>query len=279
MDFGPVSYRVIDRRQGKPAILIDSDPVHTQLRLVAGEPDFKPRLDAHKCLFTFGENIGTPRSQTPTAGYLWHPTRQPVAVEGWRNADPPGSTYTTVGLWFTPEWDLTVQGRKVQGSKRPDWLRCLDLPARTGAVFEIASRGFGGVPEDRGLLEAHGWRLRDALSVSSDPWRYRDYLIHSRGEFSVAKNTVVAMRSGWFSDRSACYLAAGRPVVLQDTGFGDVLPLGPGLHAFRNVEEAAGAIQEIEADYARASAHASEVAREYFAAEKVLGRLLSEAGL
>ena len=190
-----------------------------------------------------------------------------------------GQHHTTVGLWFTPEWDLTVQGRKVQGSKRPDWLRCLDLPARTGAVFEIASRGFGGVPEDRGLLEAHGWRLRDALSVSSDPWRYRDYLIHSRGEFSVAKNTVVAMRSGWFSDRSACYLAAGRPVVLQDTGFGDVLPLGPGLHAFRNVEEAAGAIQEIEADYTRASAHASEVAREYFAAEKVLGRLLSEAGL
>ena len=219
------------------------------------------------------------RSRTPTAGYQWRPTRQPVVVERWRNADPPGSTYTTVGLWFTPEWDVTFEGRKLQGSKRTDWLRCVDLPARSGAVFEMALRAFGDVPADRGLLERRGWRIANPLSVSTDPWRYRLYLMHSRGEFSVAKKTVVATRCGWFSDRSACYLAAGRPVVLQDTGFGDVLPLGPGLHAFRNVEEAAGAIREIEADYARARAHAFEVAHEYFTAEKVLGRRLSEAGL
>jgi len=109
--------------------------------------------------------------------------------------------------------------------------------------------------------------------------RYRDYIRASRGEFTVAKDLNVRLRSGWFSDRAACYLAAGRPVVEQDTGFGDVLPLGAGVHAFRTVEEATAAVRAIEADYGRASAHATEVAREYFAAERVLGSLLATAGL
>jgi hypothetical protein len=154
----------------------------------------------------------------------------------------------------------------------------LDLPARTDATFEIAMNvnSIAGDPE---LLAAYGWRIVDPLSVSTDPWCYRDYISASRGEFTVAKDMNVRMRSGWFSDRSACYLAAGLPVVEQDTGFGDVLPLGPGLYAFRTVEEAAAAIDEIERGYRRASAHAAEVARECFAAEKVLGRLLHEVGL
>ena len=135
------------------------------------------------------------------------------------------------------------------------------------------------VAGDPELLAAHGWRVVDPLAISLDPWRYRDYVRGSRGEFTVAKDMNVRLRSGWFSDRAACYLAAGRPVVEQDTGFGDVLPLGPGLHAFHTVEEAADAVRVIEADYNRASADAIEVAREYFTAEKVLGRLLQEAGL
>jgi len=136
----------------------------------------------------------------------------------------------------------------------------------------------GRVPGDPEVLRAHGWRMIAPLAVSTDPWRYRDYLRDSRGEFTVAKDVNIRLRSGWFSDRAACYLAAGRPAVEQDTGFGDVLPLGPGLHAFRGVEEAAAAIQEIEADYARASAHAIEVAREHFAADRVLRALLAIAG-
>jgi hypothetical protein len=115
--------------------------------------------------------------------------------------------------------------------------------------------------------------------VSTDPFDYRDYLRSSRGEFTVAKDMNIRLRSGWFSDRAACYLAAGRPVVEQDTGFGDVLPLGHGLHAFRTVEEAAEGIRAIEADYERARAHASAVAREYFAADRVVGALLETAGL
>jgi len=135
------------------------------------------------------------------------------------------------------------------------------------------------VPGDRAVLTAHGWQIADPRAVSADPWRYRDYVRGSRGEFTVAKDMNVRLRSGWFSDRAACYLAAGRPVVEQDTGFGDVLPLGPGLHAFRTTDEAATALAAIEADYGRASAHAAEIAREYFAADRVLAEILRVAGL
>ena len=132
---------------------------------------------------------------------------------------------------------------------------------------------------DPASLAAHGWQVVDPLRVSTDPWRYRDYVRRSRGEFTVAKDMCVRLRSGWFSDRTACYLAAGRPVAAQDSGFGDILPLGPGLHAFQTVDQAAEAIRSIEADYQRASAHATAVAQEYFAAEKVLGKLLQVAGV
>jgi hypothetical protein len=131
---------------------------------------------------------------------------------------------------------------------------------------------------DSEILTDNGWHVLDPMSISADPWRYRDYLRSSRGEFTVAKDMNVRLRSGWFSDRAACYLAAGRPAVEQDTGFGEVLPLGPGLHAFNTLAEATEAVRMIERDYDRASAHASEVAREYFAADRVLGSLLSVIG-
>jgi hypothetical protein len=183
--------------------------------------------------------------------------------------------YTTVGRWNENARDLTWQGETYRWRKRTEWLRCLDLPARTGQAFEVAM-DVGSVPDDPAVLRAHGWRIADPRAVSGDPFGYRDYLRGSRGEFTVAKDLNVRLRSGWFSDRAACYLAAGRPVVEQDTAFGDVLPLGPGVHAFRTVDEAAQAIRAIEADYAAASAHASAVAREYFAADRVLAAMLDE---
>src|SRR6185436_18984652 len=147
-----------------------------------------------------------------------------------------------------------------------------------GAEFELAM-DVENVPGDLALLRAHGWQVADPREVSGDPWRYRDYLRGSRGEFTVAKELNVRLRSGWFSDRAACYLAAGRPVVEQDTGFGDVLPLGAGVHAFRTVTEAATAIAEIERDYAAAAAHATAVAQEWFRADRVVGDLLRVVGL
>jgi hypothetical protein len=267
-----------ERRGGRPSVYVDIDPAVTQIRAAEGDTLLRAILDEHACLFTYGENVGTLRSPLPTGGYVWHPTRAPVALEWWRDAGAPGAAYTTVGTWDARGRDLVFGGETFRWRKRSEWMRCLDLPERTGAGFEVAM-DVASVPGDPQVLGAHGWRIVDPLAISADPWRYRDYLRGSRGEFTVAKDVNVRLRSGWFSDRSACYLAAGRPVVEQDTGFGDVLPLGPGLHAFRTVEQAADAVRAVEADWARASAHAAEVARECFAAERVVGDLLRTAGL
>jgi hypothetical protein len=267
-----------DRRGGRPAIYLDVDPAFTQIRAEQGAPTLRAVLDEHDWHFTIGENIGTPRSPVPTAGYAWRPTRPAVALDRWREAPAPVRGWTTIGRWDERSRDLTFRGETYRWTKRAEWLRCLDLPARTGATFEIAM-DVGNVAGDVALLGAHGWRIADPRVVSGDPWTYRDWLRGSRGEFTVAKDLNIRLRSGWFSDRAACYLAAGRPVVEQDTGFGDVLPLGPGLHAFRTVEEAAAAIRAVEADYAAASAHATAEAEECFAAERVAGAMLEAVGL
>jgi hypothetical protein len=268
----------LERRGGRPAIYVDLDPGFTQLALANGDAALRSFLDEHSHLFTFGENIGTSRSPVPTGGFTWHPTRQPVAIELWANAGEAGSAYTTVGKWDSHERNLEYQGETYGWTKRTEWLSVVDLPERTGTTLEMAMN-VGGVPGDLEQLQSRGWHIVDPVAVSADPWQYRDYLRASRGEFTVSKDMNVRLRTGWFSDRGACYLAAGRPVVMQDTAFGDVLPLGPGLHAFRGVEGATDAIRAIEADYARASAHATEVAQEYFAARRVVGRLIDMVGL
>jgi hypothetical protein len=268
----------IEQRGGRPSIYVDIDPAFTQIRALQGDPMIRAMLDEQLALFTYGENIGTSRSGAPDAGYRWHPTRPPVAVELWAGQAPTRRTYTTVGRWNETQRDLEYAGQTFQWRKRTEWLRCLDLPRRTGAEFELAM-DVSNVPGDLAVLRAHGWQVVEPRLVSADPWRYRDYVRDSRGEFTVAKELNVRLRSGWFSDRAACYLAAGRPVVEQDTGFGDVLPLGPGLHAFRTVSDAAAAIVAIERDYAAAAAHAATVAQEYLRADRVAGKLLAVVGL
>jgi hypothetical protein len=267
-----------ERRGGRPAVYVDLDPAVTQIKAADGDPVLRAILDEHDHLFTIGENIGTPRSPVPTAGYTWHATRQPVVIGQWAGDALPGQAYTTVGKWDAQGRDLVFSGETFRWRKRTEWLRCLDLPARTGATFEVAM-DVGSVAGDPELLAAHGWRIVDPLAVSADPWRYREYVRGSRGEFTVAKELNVRLRSGWFSDRAACYLAAGRPVVEQDTGFGDVLPLGPGVHAFHTVEEAADAIRQIESDYPRATTHATDTAHDFFSANRVLADLLAVVGL
>jgi hypothetical protein len=277
VSFGPVNRIPVELFRGRPAIFIDPDPIYLQLKLARGDRSLAAILDAHKLHFTFGENIGKVGSTLPTAGYTWHPTRQPVAMDIWENAGSPRLAYTTVGRWDSKERDVEYQGETFKWRKRTEWCRFLDLPLRTAKTFEVAM-DIDSVPGDRELLTAQGWHVIDPIQISIDPWRYRDYLRGSRGEFTVAKDMNVRLRSGWFSDRAACYLGAGRPVITQDTGFGEVLPLGPGLHAFKTIAEATEAVHMIERDYDRASAHASEVAREYFAADRVLGSMLSVIG-
>lgn len=277
INLGGVNRIGAERRSGRPSVYIDLDPAYTQLRLDNGDRQVRALLEDHAVLFTTGENIGTARSPIPTGGFSWRHTRQPIVIDQWAHAAAPRPVYTTVGKWNVGGRDLQFGGETFQWRKRDEFLRCLELPALTGATFELAM-DVDSVPGDRERLQAHGWRVTDPLAVSSDPWTYRDYIRTSRGELTVAKDMNVRLRSGWFSDRAACYLAAGRPVIEQDTAFGDVLPLGPGLHAFRTVDEAAAAVRAIEADYSRASANAREVAHEYFAAEKVLSALLRAAG-
>jgi hypothetical protein len=278
VNLGGVNCVLPERRAGRPSIYIDLDPVYTHIRLANGDRALRLMLDAHTHVFTFGENIGTPRSPVPTGGYTWHPTRQPIVLELWATPGCSGQVYTTVGTWNAQGRDLTYQGETLQWRKRTEWLRYLDLPARTDMAFEVAM-DVESVAGDPQLLTAYGWQIVEPLRVSTDPWDYRDYIAGSRGEFTVTKDMYVRLRSGWFSDRTACYLAAGRPVAVQDSGFGDLFPCGPGLHAFRTVAEAAEAIRSIEADYQRASTHARAVAQEYFAADKVLKKLLHVVGI
>jgi hypothetical protein len=277
VSLGPVNRLPVELRAGRAALFIDLDPVYLQLKLAGGDKGLAAILDAHTEVFTFGENIGKPDSNLPTGGYRWHPTRQPVVMRLWENAGSPGLAYTTVGKWDSKGRDVEYGGETFTWRKRNEWCRFLDLPQKSATAFELAM-DVESVPGDLERLTAHGWHVIDPIRISADPWRYRDYLRGSRGEFTVAKDMNVRFRSGWFSDRAACYLAAGRPAVEQDTGFGDALPLGAGLHAFNTVAEAAEAVRMIEGNYERARAHASEVAHAYFAADRVLGAMLSVPG-
>jgi hypothetical protein len=279
VNLGGVNRIAPERRRGRPSAYVDFDPGYTQIKVDTGDTQFRTILEEHTHLFTFGENIGTPRSTLPTAGLRWHPTRQPIALGEWADAGPPGRAYTTIGRWDAKGRDVSFAGETYTWRKRPAWLRCLDLPARSGAELELAMDVHLGAPGDLETLTRAGFRVVDPIPISADPWRYRDYIRGSRGEFTVAKDLYVRPRSGWFSDRAACYLAAGRPAIEHDTGFRDFLPLGPGLHAFTTADEAAQAIGEVEADYPRASAHAREVAREHFAADRVLATMLAVIGI
>lgn len=257
---------------------VETDPVLPQIEVAEGREFTIEMLAAHTHHFTFGELIGRPGCEVPTGHFDYVPTRQPVVLDWW--ADVPGlptRPFTTVASWRQSGKDVEWRGETYTWSKHHEFMKVLDLPARTGAEFELALSI--DHPEDEALLAEHGWGLVDggALSREIDP--YRGYVRSSRGEFTVAKDQNVRLRSGWFSDRSACYLAAGRPVVTQDTGFGEVLPTGEGLFAFRTLDEAADAIGAIESDYALHSRAAAELAAEHFAAEAVLGRLLAACGL
>jgi GT2 family glycosyltransferase len=189
----------------------------------------------------------------------------------------PDDRYTTIGNW-RQEWrEIKLDGETYSWSKHQEFLKFLELPSRSGTRFELALAGCEG--DDRRMLDDHGWAIRDALPLSQNIDIYRQYICGSRGEFTVAKDQNVRLRTGWFSDRSATYLAAGRPVITQDTGFGNVLPTGEGLFAFSTLDDIVGAIESIEADYARHSRAATAIAREYFDAERVIGRLLQEVGM
>lgn len=249
------------------SIFIDSDPVFTQLALAKGEGwyvDFFRRFDH---LFTFGANIGTPACDVPASGFTWHKTWQPIVLEHW--ATPPGShgaTFTTVMTWKIESFT------DVDGNKDIEFVKFMEVARRSPHAIELAVNG----PQT--LLREHGWSTVDAMSVSRSLWDYRAFVQGSKGEFGVAKHAYVAHRSGWFSDRTECYLAAGRPALVQDTGWSAHLPEGSGLLAFSTLDQALAGLDRISTDYARHARAAAEVARDCFAAGPVLTALLETAG-
>jgi hypothetical protein len=266
------------RKTGR-LVYLESDPVIPEIRLSEGDPGTIEFLRAHDAFFTFAENYGRPDcGLPPTDLFTFKPTRQPVVLDFWEPYGAgSGELFTTIASWRQGGRDVCFNGEMYYWSKHLEFLKVLDLPQLTGAEFELALNRYQ--PDERALLEEHGWRVCDALDFSTGVDAYRDYIGGSRAEFTVAKDQNVRLRSGWFSDRSATYLAAGRPVITQETGFSNVLPAGCGLIGFSTVEEAAEAVREVNADYQRHSRAASEIAREFFSYEAVLKPLLAEIGL
>lgn len=260
-------------------IFLETDPVAAQVELGQGRESTRRALDRHTTLFSFGENLGTEVCPLPTGGYHWHPTRQVVVMDQWQGgaSPPPGAAYSTIGNWDVKGKEVVIDEHVYQWQKGLEFLKVRNLPRRVAPPLLLAMR-FGD-PNDRDLMEAAGWQTRPALDVSLDAEIYRSFIQESRGEFTVAKEQNIVFQTGWFSDRAATYLAAGRPVINQDTGFRHHLPVGEGLFSFRTEDDCVAAIEAIEADYPRHARAAREIAREYLAHDRVLPPLLATAGL
>jgi hypothetical protein len=252
-------------------IFIDTDPGFTQFNL---SPDVRASLayaspvDFHEH-YTYGVRIGQPDCPIPTHGIDWKPARPPVALDLVPfHFQPDAACFTTVMAW-SPRKPI-VYGGVEYGLKDIEFWKIADLPSRVSSCLEIALGG--KAPYDK--IAAAGWRLAAAADVTATVSTYRDYIARSRGEFSVAVNLEVKTRSGWFSDRTAAYLATGKPAVVQDTGFSEDLPCGEGLFAFRTIDDAAAAIEEIGRDYERHCRAARRIAEEHLDARRIIGRIL-----
>ncbi len=261
-------------------LYIESDPGVEQIKIDQGVRSTRQYLKRHHALFTFGENVGTEKFPVPLHGYKWFPTRQPVVTDLWKTARPPGkgAVFTSIANWSTSGLkDIEWRGENYLWSKSREFIRFVAAPRKAGEPFELATDI--KEPAMREKFLKNNWRFRLPHEMSSDYWSYRDYIRRSKGEFTVAKDQYIRLHTGWFSDRSACYLAAGRPVITQATGFTDYYGGEGGLFAFKSLGAITEAVREINSDYRKHSRAARAVAREAFEAEKVLALLLERAGI
>lgn len=258
-------------------VYVESDPFRDQVRVAQGEQLRIEDMAAHDMHFTFGENVGAPDCDVPVERFHWLPTRQPVVLDLWQNQTRTGgSSYNTITTWHNKGKNIQYRGDTYYWTKDREFERFLDLPTRRKVPFELAT---STSPETMSRILANKWSLVDSREVGRDVDSYRDYILRSRGEFTVARDQYVRPRTGWFSDRSACYLAAGRPVITEETGFSKFLPTGRGLFSFVTMDDVLAAVDEIESDYESHCDAAREIAVEFFDAEKVLGSLMQRAGL
>jgi hypothetical protein len=286
--------------------LVDIDPGLLQLWIATGQLEVAPH-DVH---FTTGETVGTPAARFPDGGRDWVHTPPPVCLESWPYShDARCETFTTVSSWWggdgKGEWVSDGDSLLFENNKRVSFLRFVRLPGLTPQPLELAlalgdgdpedaagegdadARGRGrpsrdatdyvSDEEDRRTLERHGWRLRDARQVAGSPELYAGYIRGSRGELSCAKPSCAHFENAWVSDRTLCYLASGKPAVVQDTGPSSLLPDGEGLFRFSSIEEAAEALAVVNRDYERHCRAAREIAATHFDAKQVLARILEIA--
>jgi hypothetical protein len=264
-------------------IYVESDPGVEQIKIDQGESATIDYLKEHRHLFTFGENIGTPAFAVPTHDFAWLPTRQPVVTDLWcagAEAPPPASDalFTTICNWSTSgKKDIVWKDSNYLWSKSLEFLRFVEAPRLSGESFEMATDI--KKEEEQELFVKNDWRLVLPHDLSVDWNGYRDYISNSKGEFTCAKDQYIRLNTGWFSDRTACYLAAGRPVITQETGFTAHYGGKGGLFSFSSMEEIIEAVAAIRADYKKHSRAALAIAREVFEAEKVLASLLDRAGV
>jgi hypothetical protein len=260
-------------------IYIETDPGVFQVQIERGDPFALLNVSAHKLFFTYAYNIGQPDCRVPTAGVAWHPTRPPVLLDEWHPGVGPAnpSAFTTVGTWENIGKNVEVGGTTYYWSKHVNFARVLDVARRARQPIELATDINSGPDYDAAV--AGGFTFRPVVPMSLDIDDYREYISASRGEFTVSKDLYVRTHSGWFSDRTACYLAAGRPVITQLTGFEKYIPSGNGLLGFDDADSAIDAIRIVNADYPKHVKAAREIASEYFDARKLLEEIAAKAGL
>jgi hypothetical protein len=257
--------------------LVDIDPGLLQFWISSGQL----RVPPHDLYLTTGETVGTPESRIDNCGLSWIHIRPPVCLDLWPYGhDPACRRFTTVSTWLGGEYvtEGKGEGKRVlyQNDKRVSFLQFLELPARTSSELELAIHLRDRLDAaDRELLEQNGWRVRHALEVAQTPDRYRAYIQASRGEFSCAKPSFIQFQNAWVSDRTLCYLASGKPVVVQHTGPSAFLPNGEGMFRFSTMDEAAEALATIDAHYERHCRAARGVAETFFDSQTVLSDMLS----
>ena len=270
-----------DLLRSERIIYVESDPGVEQIKVDQGNTPTREFLARHCARFTFGENIGGPDFPVPLHGMSWLPTRQPVVTDLWNRNEglpPADARFTSIANLATGgKKDILWRGETYVWSKLPEFERFRAAPRLAGEDFELATSF-----KERSLQEAFirdGWRIVSPDAISVDHRQYVDYLHGSKGEFTVAKDQYVRLNTGWFSDRSACYLAAGRPVITQQTGFTRFYGGDKGLIAFTDPEQVGEAVRAINSDHRAHCTAARQIAQEFFEAETVIGSMLDRAGV
>jgi hypothetical protein len=249
---------------------VDGDPLYTQVAMLAGEAG---ELAHYDTLFSYCTRMGQLDCKVPSAGRTWIPARPVVSTRLWDSAPNLGPLpVTTVMNWGA--WGDVTYNCQSFGHKNREFERFIDLPSKTPQPLTIAAGG--PVPRER--LRRSGWTLIDPLAATGTILQYREFIAASRADFGIAKHAYVASRCGWFSDRSTCYLAAGRPVLHQETGFSDWLPVGKGVFSFSSMEDVLEAFRCLDSDYAGHARAARALAEEAFEASTVLAGMLRDSG-